>query len=220
VVCGKSFWSEAAWDSHERSKKHLKEVERLKKEMFKDDAEFGLTAEDEEVENAPAEVPRKPTPPLDEPAVLVADPVVAAELVSGPSPEAPPPEEEEDDGAQRSGKKKKPKKSTNPPAELLTKTERMARSLDVEAEQAVERGDKPGVDEPSVVAPTKRDLRKARQAKKEADGVGKQLRCNVCAEAFNSKTQLFEHVNQTGHARAGPVDEPPERGKKGKKNKR
>ncbi|KAJ7032476.1 hypothetical protein C8F04DRAFT_1106974 [Mycena alexandri] len=211
VVCGKSFWSEAAWDSHERSKKHLKEVERLKKEMFKDDAEFGLTAEDEEVENAPAEIPRKPTPPLDEPAVLPA---------RGPSPEAPPPEEEEDDGAQRSGRKKKPKKSTNPPAELLTKTERMARSLDVEAEQAVEQGDKPGVDEPSVVAPTKRDLRKARQAKKEADGVGKQLRCNVCAEAFNSKTQLFEHVNQTGHARAGPVDEPPERGKKGKKNKR
>jgi DnaJ family protein A protein 5 len=33
VVCGKAFRSEAAWDSHERSKKHLKEVERLKLEM-------------------------------------------------------------------------------------------------------------------------------------------------------------------------------------------
>jgi DnaJ family protein A protein 5 len=28
VVCGKSFQSEAAWLSHERSKKHMKEVER------------------------------------------------------------------------------------------------------------------------------------------------------------------------------------------------
>lgn len=28
VVCGKSFQSEAAWSSHERSKKHMKEVER------------------------------------------------------------------------------------------------------------------------------------------------------------------------------------------------
>ncbi|KAJ7773041.1 hypothetical protein B0H16DRAFT_1408872 [Mycena metata] len=220
VVCGKSFWSEAAWDSHERSKKHLKEVERLKKEMFKDDAEFGLTVEDEEVETAPAEVARTPTPPLKEPTVLVADPIVAAEPAREPSPEAPPPEEEQDGGAQRSGKKKKPKKSTDAPAELLTKTERMARSLDLEAEQAAEQGDKPGVDEPSVVVPTKRDIRKARQAKKEADAAGKQLRCNVCAATFNSKTALFSHVNESGHARAEPADEPPERGKKGKKNKR
>ena len=29
VACGKSFRSEAAWDSHERSKKHLKAVEAL-----------------------------------------------------------------------------------------------------------------------------------------------------------------------------------------------
>ncbi|CAK5268583.1 unnamed protein product, partial [Mycena citricolor] len=34
VVCGKSFFSQATWDSHERSKKHLKEVERLKREML------------------------------------------------------------------------------------------------------------------------------------------------------------------------------------------
>jgi DnaJ family protein A protein 5 len=28
IACGKSFRSEAAWMSHERSRKHLKEVER------------------------------------------------------------------------------------------------------------------------------------------------------------------------------------------------
>jgi DnaJ family protein A protein 5 len=28
IVCAKSFRSEAAWRSHERSRKHLKEVER------------------------------------------------------------------------------------------------------------------------------------------------------------------------------------------------
>jgi DnaJ family protein A protein 5 len=42
VVCGKSFRSEAAWDSHERSKKHLKEVERLKMEMLEEEEELGL----------------------------------------------------------------------------------------------------------------------------------------------------------------------------------
>lgn len=30
VACGKSFRSEAAWSSHERSRKHLKEVERYR----------------------------------------------------------------------------------------------------------------------------------------------------------------------------------------------
>jgi len=37
VACRKTFRSEAAWDSHERSKKHMKEVEILKREMQADD---------------------------------------------------------------------------------------------------------------------------------------------------------------------------------------
>ena len=42
VACGKSFRSEAAWDSHERSKKHMKELERLKREMGLEEDELGL----------------------------------------------------------------------------------------------------------------------------------------------------------------------------------
>lgn len=45
VACRKSFRSEAAWNSHERSKKHLKEVERLKLEMEQEDEDFGLDAD-------------------------------------------------------------------------------------------------------------------------------------------------------------------------------
>ncbi|KAI0048979.1 DnaJ-domain-containing protein [Auriscalpium vulgare] len=47
VACGKTFRSEAAWDSHERSKKHLKAVERLKREMQLEEEELGLDAEAE-----------------------------------------------------------------------------------------------------------------------------------------------------------------------------
>ncbi|KAF8556166.1 DnaJ-domain-containing protein [Imleria badia] len=43
VACGKSFKSEAAWDSHERSKKHMKEVERLKRDMMRENEEFELS---------------------------------------------------------------------------------------------------------------------------------------------------------------------------------
>jgi len=42
VACRKIFRSEAAWESHERSKKHLKEVEILKREMQSDDQDLGL----------------------------------------------------------------------------------------------------------------------------------------------------------------------------------
>ncbi|KAH6913265.1 hypothetical protein BKA70DRAFT_1384180, partial [Coprinopsis sp. MPI-PUGE-AT-0042] len=42
VACNKVFRSEAAWDSHERSKKHLKEIEKLRMEMEMDDEELEL----------------------------------------------------------------------------------------------------------------------------------------------------------------------------------
>lgn len=50
MACGKSFRSEAAWDSHERSKKHLKAVEALRRQMEKEQAELGLDEEDQEQE--------------------------------------------------------------------------------------------------------------------------------------------------------------------------
>ncbi|KAJ7274564.1 DnaJ domain-containing protein [Mycena haematopus] len=208
VVCGKSFWSEAAWDSHERSKKHLKEVERLKKEMLQDDAEFGLAGEQDE--KAASEVPRTPTPPVEVP--ISAEPLPTSTLE--PSPEAPLLEEEHDTPVRPNGKKKKPNKATNPQREPPTKTEKMARNFDdVEPEGADVAGDEGS----PAAAPTKRDLRKARQAKKADETVGKQVHCNVCAQSFSSKTALFAHVKATGHARAEPAEEP---AKKGKKNKR
>lgn len=41
VACNKRFQSQAAWDNHERSKKHKKEVERLKREMLEEDDMLG-----------------------------------------------------------------------------------------------------------------------------------------------------------------------------------
>ena len=52
VACRKIFRSEAAWESHERSKKHLKEVERLKREMQSDDQDLGLNDENEDEDEA------------------------------------------------------------------------------------------------------------------------------------------------------------------------
>jgi hypothetical protein len=42
VPCGKSFKSEAAWSSHERSKKHIKNVEVLRRQMGEEAIQLGL----------------------------------------------------------------------------------------------------------------------------------------------------------------------------------
>lgn len=42
IVCNKTFRSEAAWNSHERSKKHIRTVEQLKREMQDEELELEL----------------------------------------------------------------------------------------------------------------------------------------------------------------------------------
>ncbi|KZT29926.1 DnaJ-domain-containing protein [Neolentinus lepideus HHB14362 ss-1] len=66
VACGKTFRSEAAWNSHERSKRHLKEVEKLKREMAEDDEELGLTMDTDHTESSSSRSPT-PEPPSREP---------------------------------------------------------------------------------------------------------------------------------------------------------
>jgi len=46
VACNKTFRSEAAWNSHERSKKHLRAVEHLKREMQNEELELDLGGQD------------------------------------------------------------------------------------------------------------------------------------------------------------------------------
>jgi DnaJ homolog subfamily A member 5 len=84
VACRKSFRSEAAWDSHERSKKHMKEVESLRREMMEQNEEFGLHGEEAEEEEGgreceeldPLEVPSPPIP---------SPPVVPVTVIDDPS---------------------------------------------------------------------------------------------------------------------------------------
>ena len=55
IACNKTFRSEAAWNSHERSKKHLRAVELLKREMQDEEQELELgRGYDDEVTDADA----------------------------------------------------------------------------------------------------------------------------------------------------------------------
>jgi len=67
VVCGKSFKSEAAWNSHERSKKHIKNVEVLRRRMEEEGMELGLSDPSDELgpKHAEGQSEGSVTPPPD-----------------------------------------------------------------------------------------------------------------------------------------------------------
>ncbi|GAA6006648.1 hypothetical protein JCM11491_003131 [Sporobolomyces phaffii] len=68
---------------------------------------------------------------------------------------------------------------------------------------------------------SKKDKRRAKEAAKKAQAMsGAQVSCNVCSEVFASRSKLFNHINDTGHALAeGAASVGPGSGKK-KKGKR
>jgi len=273
VACRKSFRSEAAWDSHERSKKHMKEVEKLKREMLVQHEEFELGSEDEEV--IEGEV-RGEEPEISRSSRSLSPPTTVGEVAVNEGPSASRPDSVQSEGTEGDddhvnvGKqtKRSRKKTGQAPAEpvLRTRTERKAMKAtqadqpgrswgpaDSEVTAPPVNGDPPDVavnagtvagDEvvsengdmlPSATDPldanvsadlTKREKRRARQAKKvEADErTVNQHQCNVCRQLFASKTKLFSHIKETGHASALPVNDEESggksQGKKGKKGKR
>ena len=58
IACNKTFRSEAAWNSHERSKKHLRAMEQLKREMQNEELELELDLCQDDGEFADADVRR------------------------------------------------------------------------------------------------------------------------------------------------------------------
>ncbi|GAA5910495.1 hypothetical protein JCM8208_007623 [Rhodotorula glutinis] len=49
---------------------------------------------------------------------------------------------------------------------------------------------------------SKKDRRRAKEAARKAGGAGTDTVCNVCSETFASRTKLFQHIADTGHALA------------------
>ncbi|KIK63210.1 hypothetical protein GYMLUDRAFT_41536 [Collybiopsis luxurians FD-317 M1] len=218
VVCNKSFRSEAAWDSHERSKKHMKEVERLRREMIKEEELLGLDQdgqfEDKDNEEILSEI-EPPDPPR--------SPSSPDSGTGTPSTPIMEPAHEDEHDLPRSKKGKKGRNNSKLNAETkepLTKTERrMQQVLEADAEFESSRTSPVGVEGTGLeddandteggvgrqkTEMTKRELRRARQAKK-AEGnkaTAATTKCNWpgCGQTFESKTKLFDHVRDEGHA--------------------
>lgn len=159
VACGKSFRSEAAWDSHERSKKHLKEVERLKREMELEDEDIDLGHSDN------AEYP--PSVPSDGEEVSE----TGANLLS-----TVPSDQEEDEIMleTRSRKKDRKKKKLTTP-----ENNELAAPEIIQETGGSSRAETP-VDTDVPAQPSKREKRRAREAKKAE--TQKDTSQQVCAQ--------------------------------------
>ncbi|KAI0951581.1 hypothetical protein AcW1_008590 [Taiwanofungus camphoratus] len=245
VACGKSFRSEAAWDSHERSKKHMKAVEMLRKQMEEDDEGLGLggveaedggadLAENEAEAAVEGETEEEPprSPNFGESSLPVEDTGTPPQHVSGRGAEEPVGTHKP--GTRTKGKTKKPRP---PSPELISKTERRDKfwkqDVEVNAEAPSSTSLQPEVEEPQEDAGvshttngqlkqpelSKREKRRAREVEKKARGsdLATKLRCNICNSEFESRTKLFAHINSSGHASAV---EGPQGNKKGRKGKR
>ncbi|KAF7789789.1 hypothetical protein EIP86_000735 [Pleurotus ostreatoroseus] len=235
VACGKTFRSEAAWNSHERSKKHIQAVELLKEAMMEENEEFGLNVEDggEDVGDEEADEPPD-SPPLE----AFATPEESASGIA--SQDETEEKEEAVAAAPRKSKKKKTKKPRTSSPEILTKTARRneARSRtetqdipetpkdigppseNLPADEIAPPNDiatPPGEASANSAQPelSKREKRRAREAAKRA----KEQEA-ASEPQFDSRTKLFSHINTTGHALSSPADEGKAGKRTGKKGKR
>ncbi|KAK4054039.1 hypothetical protein OIO90_003684 [Microbotryomycetes sp. JL221] len=275
VACNKGFRSGGAWENHERSRKHVKNVERLVREMQLEDEALGLGAEEQPV----ASTSRSPSPsifatPDEDMATDLARDLESVRLSSTNGGAIA----DEDEAFNQLSKKAKGKRAKRKKAgqdlvqELENDSEEaslngletlgMARKgrrgknrgrsgistpLDLDDDENVgsslngtdrrvgngkkktqngaaqselpqleddHQSDSLDASRDASVAGdagselSKRDKRRLREAAKKEAAAGKtnesggSVKCNVCAESFSSRSKLFQHVKDEGHALA------------------
>ena len=194
-ACEKDFASQGAWDNHERSKKHLKNMEKLKREMQEEEFELGLSQQDiqdlsiqDDGSDEPVPIKlRKDKKRGKRKNGFELDPEVVAGI------------EDAGTGHESDGENQK------------TAASAKEMPAAAEADEATNGSQTPEL--------SKREKRRAREAAKKASGTSTPAEiCNVCQETFSSRTKLFSHIKETGHAAAVQATEGS--GKSGRKGKR
>ncbi|KAI8950174.1 DnaJ domain-containing protein [Xylaria longipes] len=225
IVCKKSFKSEKQFEAHEKSKKHLKAVQQLKRQMKKEDTNFDLggevkpgpdspwdgtaIGEDRSVVDAPDEGTRSPrsqasSGPLDGASRADAGPTVSNYTMANSDAEG---EGEDDDYALRDAVE----------ARLAGKSELSLGDEDDDIKEATTKTANMTVrDNPPVkkigMAKAKKQKKAARQAAAEQAGHP----CLTCRAPFDSKGGLFKHIKENpDHATPKNISSTSKSGKSG-----
>jgi DnaJ family protein A protein 5 len=204
VVCNKTFKSEKQLEAHERSKKHVKAVQQLRRQMRKEGAELDLDIQQPtNTEQEETGMPSSISPDIVQVDGVLESPAVEEMVGDGQAESGRSSSRvsvhsvDSDDYAPRSAVQDRLNQdiATDPAGEgpsisiddeLLAST----KSLELDDEEA----------------PTKKiGKAKAKREKKAAAlraQEGDLHRCSVCTETFSSRTKLFAHIRDEGHAAA------------------
>lgn len=222
VVCNKTFKSERQFESHEKSKKHLKLLKQLKKDMKEDDSAIHSEHDDLDLET-----------PKDTHQVDSSRPDDQGE----PSVEAPISEIEQLDISttveNKSSKSINEEDSQPAIPEAREEESVSSSSSDIDSDYASR--DSPIRTESPLQSPEnsnahetgapaakpgkakqKRAKKAAQQAAVKKDQASSTFKCAACQADFPSKTKLFTHIKELGHAQ--PVSKSV--GKSGKNKKK
>ncbi|KAK9424943.1 putative J domain-containing protein [Seiridium unicorne] len=215
VVCNKTFKTEKQYEAHEKSKKHVKAVQQLKRQMKKENAGLDLDGESASASPAAAlsEDDELEADPLDEDSVPATRSKTETEGAETLDPNAPSAssegESDDDEYAPRSAVEER--LSSNPlKVEMVDDIDSIAGEAEDLSLNEAASAKKVGK------AKAKRDRRAAKQAELEQQGASQ--KCAVCNENFDSKTKLFSHLKSTGHA--APVGSVKPAGKATKSSKK
>jgi DnaJ homolog subfamily A member 5 len=211
VVCNKTFKSEAQYDAHERSKKHIKLLKRLQRELRDEDDGFGDGGD----QKASPGVPSQPVSSSEHEDVVDNGDLSSQDGESDPdgdSSSAPKSENLNGDSSPRMDDSSTPSTHEEndeyaPRAEVESRlvdpeSDRLATQLRATAlGDTISASDTEASPVPKVgKAKRKRAKKAAQKVEESSNSTGSDLRCVVCQASFMSKTKLFNHIKEKDHA--------------------
>ncbi|KAL0936667.1 DnaJ domain-containing protein [Colletotrichum truncatum] len=221
VVCSKTFKSEKSFEAHERSKKHLKAVQQLRRQMKIEDEDLNLghtTSAPKEFamvdrENGNFEDETSETYVVDQAIESPGAPLTSvSDYVSDSSSELL----GDDEYASRADVENRlltdESSFTKPNREARAQGDVTTILAGIEAVSLESEEDHKPRPKKVGKAKAKREKKAARQVAGEAQ-TGTHI-CGVCQASFSSKTKLFTHIRDLGHATPIPK---PSRGNKKKR---
>ncbi|OAP58649.1 hypothetical protein AYL99_07739 [Fonsecaea erecta] len=224
VVCDKTFKSEAQFKAHEKSKKHIKLLKQLKKEMRAEGLELNLEnghtardhddmaavgdeAHDEETRSTPDKPHLSTAEDESDDAKIQPQKNGTAEVGDDQDPSEA---SEDDDYAPRSEVERR---LGDEPIETVS-----AAFDDVSLSGTPLTSDPEAAAQPKIgKAKQKRARRAAQKVAEQTDKAAAEFQCVVCKAEFPSKTRLFNHIKEKNHAALVSQVKGSTKGGKGKK---
>ena len=211
VVCNKTFKSEAQYEAHERSKKHIKLLKRLQRELRDEDDGLG----DGGNQNPPPSVSSQPVSSSEYEEVVENGNLSSQDNESdrdGDGSSAPRSENLNGDSSPGMDDSSTPS-TYEENDEYGARSEVESRLVDPKSDSLASRLKATGIGDTISASDTeassvpklgkakrKRARKAAQKVEESGDSISSDLKCAVCQAGFASKTKLFNHIKEKGHA--------------------